>query len=136
MKLFLDTSAFIALEDRSESRHLHAKRYFEQLTVSDRLFTSSYVVDETITRLRYTIGAAAAMGFAETVLKGRLYSVLYIDARLEQAGLGVLKRFRDKKLSFTDCTTIALVQAERLDAVFAFDDDFAKVGLRVVPGPN
>lgn len=133
MRLFADTSAFIALHDRSDARHPQARRFYESLGAADRLFTSNYVVDETITRLRYAVGHAAAVAFAETILKSRLYSILYVDSDLERSALGFLKRYKDKKLSFTDCTTMALLHEHGLDAVFAFDDDFTKTGLRVLP---
>lgn len=133
MKLFLDTSAFVALHDRSDSLHDEAKRYFESLTASDRLFTSNYVTDETITRLRYAVGHLAAVTFAEAILKTRLISTFYIDTDVERAAMGFLKKYKDKKLSFTDCTTMALARDHGMDAVFAFDDDFAKAGFRTVP---
>lgn len=133
MKLFFDTSAFIALQDRSDGAHEAARRVYESLTFADRLFTSNYVVDETITRLRYTIGLPAALAFADAVLDGRLYRVLYVDEEVEAASLTFLKKYKDKRLSFTDATTISLVRENGLDAVFAFDEDFRKVGLRLLP---
>ena len=133
MRIFTDTSAFIALEDRSDSLHPRARRFFETLTAADRLFTSNYVVDETITRLRYGIGYEAAASFAEAILKSRLCSVVYIDADLERSALGFLRKYKDKKLSFTDCTSMALMAKMKLDVIFAFDDDFAKAGFRMVP---
>ncbi len=133
MRLFIDTSAFIALEDRSERVHPAAKAFFERLTSADRLHTSNYVVDETITRLRYMVGHGAAVKFADAVLGGRLFDIAYVDADLEKAAVRVLKKFKDKKLSFTDCTSIALVERQRLDGVFAFDDDFTALGMTMFP---
>ena len=133
MTIFVDTSASIALNDRSDAFHAKARRFYEALTAADRLFTSNYVIDETITRLRYAVGHAAALAFAEAMLKGRLFSIFYVDSDLEQAGVAVLRKYRDKKLSFTDCLTIAIVVENKLDSIFAFDDDFAKVGLRSAP---
>lgn len=133
MKLFVDTSAFLALEDEDDGRHREALEFFRSLSEGDRLQTSNYVVDETITRLRYTVGAAAAIRFAEASLASRACPVAYVDADLERAAIEVLRRYRDKKLSFTDCTTVALVRARRLDGVFAFDEDFVKVGLKAFP---
>lgn len=133
MKIFVDTSAFIALEDRSDALHGRARRFFDELTENDSLYTSNYVVDETITRLRYAVGHAAAVAFAETILASRLFAIDYVDEELERAALGFLKKFKDKKLSFTDCTTMALLRARRLDAVFAFDEDFSRAGFRTLP---
>lgn len=130
----MDTSAFVALEDRSDGKHDEARRFFESLRPADRLHTSNYVVDETVTRLRYTAGHGAAVAFAEAVLASRLFTIHYVDSQLEAAAVKILKRFKDKKLSFTDCTTMALLETAGLDAVFAFDEDFVAAGFRVVPG--
>ncbi|MCX5795747.1 MAG: PIN domain-containing protein [Elusimicrobia bacterium] len=134
MKIFVDTSAFIALEDRSDVLHPRAKRFYETLTSADRLLTSNYVVDETITRLRYCVGCEAALAFADIILKSRLCSISYVDADLERAALQVMSRYKDKRLSFTDCVSMALMAELKADAVFAFDEDFAKAGFRMVPG--
>ncbi len=133
MRIFIDTSAFIALEDRSDARHARAKRFWETLVSSDRLVTSNYVVDETLTRLRYTVGPEAALAFAEAVLKSRLIAVRYVDREWEAAALALMRKFRDQRLSFTDCTSLAFMRAERFDAIFAFDDDFPRCGPRAVP---
>lgn len=133
MRLLFDTSAFIALEDRADACHASAKRCFDGLTRADRCVTTNYVVDETITRLRYAIGWQAATVFADAILKSRLFEHVYVDADMEAAALSVMKRCRDQRLSFTDCATIAFARAQRIDAVFAFDEDFRKVGLRTLP---
>lgn len=133
MKILFDTSAFIALNDRKDSLHELARAQFDRLTRTDRCFTTNYVIDETITRLRYAIGHRAAVGFADAVFKGRLFTILYVDVDLEAAAVAVLKRYRDQRLSFTDCSTIAAAEANAVDALFAFADDFRKVGLRTIP---
>ncbi|MBI5245380.1 MAG: type II toxin-antitoxin system VapC family toxin [Elusimicrobia bacterium] len=133
MRIFIDTSAFIALEDRSDRQHPAAREFYLSLTPADRLFTSNYILDETATRLRYTIGLDAAVRFLETMSASRLVRILYVGPDLDKEALGVMKKFRDKRLSFTDCSTIALARTHGLDGVFAFDDDFAGLRLRLFP---
>lgn len=133
MRLFIDTSAFVALGDRGDRNHSAAKGFYRGLTSGDRLYTSNYVADETITRLRYTAGHGPAIRFADTVLESRLWSVQYVDRDREKAAVEVLRKYGDQRLSFTDCTTVALVRELRLDAVFAFDEDFVRVGLKTLP---
>jgi hypothetical protein len=45
----------------------------------------------------------------------------------------LFRLYKDKSLSFTDCTTIALARNMGIIRVFAFDDDFKWVGLETVP---
>lgn len=133
MRLLFDSSAFIALEDKADACHAAAKSFFDGLTRTDRCVTTNYVIDETITRLRYAINWQAATAFADAIAKSRLFELVYIDAELDAAAVSVMKRYRDQRLSFTDCATIAVARAQRIDAVFAFDDDFRRVGLRTLP---
>lgn len=133
MNLFVDTSAFIALTDKSDNQHARSKAQLESLLPQDRFHTSNYVLDETITRLRFTLGASKASTFAKAILEDPSFQIHYVDPAVEREALSILRKFRDKPLSFTDCTTIALVNALGLDAVFAFDEDFSKVGLRTLP---
>jgi predicted nucleic acid-binding protein len=136
MRIFIDTSAFIALEDRSDRQHPAAKEFYLSLTRADRLFTSNYVLDETAARLRYTIGLDAAVRFLETMLASRLVRTLTVGPDADKEALGVMKRFKDKRLSFTDCTTIALARTHGIEGVFAFDDDFAGQRFRLLPVPR
>jgi uncharacterized protein len=52
--IFVDTGAWIALTDTSDQYHLKARRIYAELKRKrPRFLTTEYVVDETITRLRY-----------------------------------------------------------------------------------
>lgn len=133
MKLFVDTSAFIALENSSDRHHGSAGDFYRTLKGVDRLITSNYVVDETATRLRFTIGWKGALAFLETLFLSRLFRLVYVDEELEQEAVRVFKRFHDQKLSFTDCVSIAVVRRDKLDGVFGFDDDFPAAGIALFP---
>lgn len=133
MNIFIDTSAFVAYTDRTDANHDTAKEFLDSLAQRDRLHTSNYILDETITRLRFTLGHAQATTFAETILADPVCRVHYIDAAAQERALKVFKKFRDQRLSFTDCSTVSLVRDLGLDAVFAFDEDFSRVGLRTLP---
>ena len=48
-------------------------------------------------------------------------------------GTAVLERFADKRLSLTDCTSMALMRRLGLEAAFTFDRDFRDCGFAMVP---
>jgi predicted nucleic acid-binding protein len=55
--------------------------------------------------------------------------------RFEQARQ-LFFRYRDKDLSFTDCTSIAVMRELKLSAVITTDAHFRQVGFNVLPLPR
>lgn len=132
MKLFIDTSALAGLYQREDSRHAQAVEFLAH-TRGAALHTSNLIFAETATLLAARHGQDASIRFCDGFLASRRLIVHYADEALERAALAVLKTFRDKRLSFVDAATIALVKSEGLDGVFGFDEDFARCGLTLYP---
>lgn len=133
MRLFVDTSALIALSDQTDQYHQRAKQFLRDTRPAPEFHTSSYILDEVITRLRFTAGVHVAVRFAELLWTSRLYQIHPIEQRTERAALTVLKKYADHPLSFTDCTTIVLMGQLGIERVFAFDQEFQKVGCMLLP---
>ena len=59
--------------------------------------------------------------------------MVWAEAELTQAAVERwVRRYRDKALSLTDAVSFEVMQREGLRDAFAFDEDFARVGFRVV----
>ncbi len=136
MRLFVDAGAFIALQDVSDGHHAAAVSFFESASPATRWLSSNFVVDETITFLRRSVGHACAAAYADSMLKTRLFDIISVNPAIEHSAVEVFKRYKDKELSFTDCVTIAVVRSMKIDGVFGFDSDFISVGLRLLPTPR
>lgn len=68
MKLFVDTSAWFALNDRRDRHHAEATRFLESFKSEPVLFsTTDYIVDETVTLLRYKISHREALAFLRSL---------------------------------------------------------------------
>ncbi len=133
MKCLVDTSALIALADRSDQYHSQATQFIKSFSSEPDFHISNFILDEVITRLRFTVGVRVALEFTESIKKSRFYTMHTIDHRIEDLALQVLRKYKDHPLSFTDCTTIVLVEQLRIHRIFAFDEDFRKVGYLMVP---
>ena len=133
MRLFVDTSALVALADRKDQRHRPATAFLHALPPSVRFHTSNYVVDETVTRLRAMAGVEVAVRAADALWSSELYQIHTVDQAIERRALQVMRKYAGHRLSFTDCTTVALLEHLGMDRVFAFDDDFLKLGYQMVP---
>lgn len=131
MKIFIDTSAFIALAHPNDGHHTQALQ--RQATIADQripLFTSNAIVYETITWLAIKAGAMPAAEFGEGLARGsRALTCLRLTAEDEMYAMQILRKFHNLPLSFADASSIQLIHKNRLDAIFTFDDHFRKAGL-------
>ncbi len=132
MRVFVDTSALIALANPSDGMHATAKRCMRKLSDA-ALVTSDYVLDEMLTRWLTTGRARRGFEFLDAILKSPRYSIAFVDRRIFDLARGRAEAYQEHRLSFTDCTNVVFVREMRLDAIFAFDDGFSNVGLTVVP---
>lgn len=133
MKLFVDSSAFIALADADDRDHKAATTFLHECQADTQFHTSNYVVAETITRLRRVVGHRAALQWAKAALASRETIRHYGDDALEREALRLFERYHDHPLSFVDCTTVALLQQLHIDRIFTFDRDFQRLGYTNVP---
>ena len=94
------------------------------------------MVSETVTLLRYRHSTAAAISFLDDVRPG-LHVVEYgVNVRVEAEQ--VFRRFgRERRLSLCDAISFVVVTT-LLDHMpcFAFDEDFRRLGLTVIPAPH
>lgn len=130
-KLFVDTSAFYALEDASDRNHEEARAIHAWcLSSRPRLFTTHDVLDESVALLGARLGPATAARFARRLLASRVLHLVRADESLEQAALNLYERLDDSRLSFTDCVSFAVMRALDIPFAFAFDRHFERAGYR------
>lgn len=132
MKVFIDTSAFVALLVDKETDHkIVAKKYHDYRQKRAILFTSDYILDELFTRLLYFKQIDIKkyiQKLQESISKGEI-TVLRVDEALFEKALDMFLKFSDHKVSFTDATTYVLYKDFALDEIFTLDDDFKKMRL-------
>lgn len=136
-KLFIDSSIWITYATEAEIRHKETKVFIKKfIDEGVSLFTSNDVIDETVTRLTYTVGLYKTGKFFELLqdnFKKESVVQLWVDEQLQHEAWELLKKFREHKLSFTDATSIAIMKRFNLNAIVTFDADFKKVGIRTLP---
>lgn len=132
-RLFVDTGAWLALADRRDSHHLRAVRFYAERAGRVRWISSNFVMDELATRLSSLQGPAAAVDFIRKLRDRPGHQVLDIDSGLFDHALALMLKFADHQLSFTDCTSFALMRDLGIAEAFAFDRDFADCGFTLAP---
>jgi uncharacterized protein len=124
LKVFIDTGAFCALTIPKDQHNLTAKSVYKQIQKEKAvIFTSDYVLDETYTLLKTRGSYATAIKFMEQMDKC-LINILRVTEDIEESAKALFKKFDDKRLSYTDCTSFALINQFNIEAVFAFDEHF------------
>ena len=130
--VFVDTGAWIAVMVPTDSLHEIAGACYANL-LSRRLplFTSNYVIDETLTRISYDAGHAAACRFSDLYAEAerqRLITTLWVDEDIARQALQIFRKYSDQKLSFTDCTSFILMKKHAIAEAFTFDGHFEMLG--------
>ena len=126
-RVFVDTSALLALLVGSDEAHEEAKEGFGRLRAERAsLVTSSYVLVETYALLQNRIGIGAVRIFREAFAP--LLDVLWVDEAAHERALDELLLRDTRTLSLVDSTSFVLMRANRVDRAFAFDRDFREEG--------
>jgi predicted nucleic acid-binding protein len=130
-RAFVDTGAWFSFFVAGDPDHSAVAWVLEQW--SGRLVTSDYVFDELVTLLRYRAGHESAVR-AGNGLRG--------DSGVELAVLqlqdieAAWRRFSleaDKRYSFTDCTSFAVMKRLKIGTAIATDRHFRQAGFAVLP---
>lgn len=132
MMVFVDTSAWLALIDRNDQYHNEAVS--KNVAIRSQridLLTSEYVFDETLTIIRYRVSHKAAVTFGGSLMNSRIVAVADIANEERLAAWALFKKYEDKELSFTDCTSFVLMRKLGLLQAFTFDDHFRQIGFEL-----
>ncbi|NPV70628.1 MAG: PIN domain-containing protein [Firmicutes bacterium] len=132
-RCFVDTSALVALADRSDQYHKEAAAYAARTRGSVHFVTTDYVLDETATRLRSSIGHTATVKFLRAIFDSPSFTVVTVEPEVWRQAWMLFEKYEDQPLSFTDCVTVAVMRGLSMETVFAFDRVFRRLGLSVVP---
>lgn len=134
MKLFIDTWGWLTLRDRKESRHQEVKDFYSQFrSQKGIIYTSDYVLDETITLLFRRLPFKTAKGSLATIDKAIKKGYLQVEwvtpERFERAK-GLRLKYQDKpKISFTDFTSMVIIKELGFKEIMTGDEHFEHVGM-------
>jgi uncharacterized protein len=134
--VFVDTSAFVALRNASEAEHEPARAALTGLIDGGAaLFTSNYVFAETYTALLVRLGRREAVEWGRRFRASEAIELVRLEHDIEEEAWEILESHGDKRWSYVDATSFALIERDGGGEAFAFDAHFAQRGLRVLPEP-
>ncbi len=139
--VFVDTWGWLALGSEAESSHGEVVDLFREVRRERRpLYTSDYILDELITLLFRREQTDTAEGFLAGLWNASDLGHLTIEritSRRFSVGLELRRRYADKPdISFTDLTTMVLMQELGCQQVVTADSHFLKVNMGFVLLPS
>ncbi len=134
LPIFIDTSAWVAVADASESSHEVVIPIYKQLLKSaSKLITTDLVIAESQILLRRRLGVDAANLFLDSTNHSPSIEIVFLDQEMEVAAKKVLEKFSDQELSFTDAVSFTIMKSRKIRTAFTLDKHFAIAGFRILP---
>ena len=140
MTVLVDTGVLYADHDTDANRHDVASEALEAAYDGEfgQPYVSDYVFDEAVTLTRKRTGSFTAAKRLSDRLRGqdeypRVYELLHVSAAVFTDAIGAFERYDDQELSFTDATSVALIDRHGIDGILSFDDDFDGLVRRFEP---
>jgi len=140
MSVLIDSGVFYAHADIDATRHDVAVRAFDAVIDGDegQPYVSDYLYDEAVTLTLSRTGSFEQAKRVGRRMRGAtgypdLVTLEHVDRSVFRDAVDTFERFDDQGLSFTDATTIALLEKRGIDSVLSFDDDFDGIVDRIDP---
>ncbi len=132
--LFVDTAGWAACADAADPAHADAvaarDRWLERAGL---LVTTDYVLDETLTLLRFRLGLHATETWWSQIEGSSRLRWEFISPERAEKARAIFFRYRDKDFSFTDCTSFIVMRDLKLREVLTTDRHFSQMLFTVQP---
>ena len=133
-RVFVDTSAWIAVINRSEGVHAQAVTVYKQLLAQNVLLvTTLSVLEETHILLRRRMGFHIAQKFLQSVNNSARIDVVFPTVEMELAAKDLLLKYADHDVSLTDAISWIVMKNLHIRKAFTFDRHFALCDFEVIP---
>lgn len=130
-KVFVDTSAFLAVLDASDRCHAQAASIWKELIRTGTILViSSYVLVESCAVIQRRLGMEALRLFCTNVYPG--LKVFWVEPDLHAAGVDAVLAAGRRRLSLVDCVSFAVMRRSGINTAFTFDPHFAEQGFEIL----
>jgi predicted nucleic acid-binding protein len=79
------------------------------------------------------VSHASASEWGEKIFSSKIIDLVIEEQKLLMNAWEFFRKYQDKVLSYTDCVIGTIVNERKIDEIFAFDEDFKKLGFNVIP---
>ena len=131
-KIFIDTSAFIALVCEKDDFHEEVNKVFAKLgSEAVDFVVTDYVLDEVVTllRCREKMSTKKVVLFLKSCYASDV-QIVGITQEIFIASLRLMSRYGDQYFSFTDCVSFVVMKSMKIKEAIASDKHFVIAGFR------
>ena len=132
--MFVDTAAWVAAADSKDTSGPAVREARDQWLLSGGLLTTTdYVIDETLTTIRFRLSLNAAEAWWQQIDDSTRLRIESIDELRRERARTLFFKYRDKEFSFTDYCSFVLMRELRIRRVLTLDHHFRQMGFEVIP---
>ena len=132
MNIFIDTSAFLAVLDRSDRNHTYANPFWLQIISREEvLLCHNYILVETSAVLLRRIGMKAVRVFEQDIIP--VLHIIWVTKEVHSAAVSAHLMADRRSLSLVDCVSFEVMRRTGVLKAFAFDRHFRDYGYEINP---
>jgi len=125
--VFVDTGIFVAVRNKKDRNHRRATELMKRALLAEFgiIHTSDYVTDEAVTTaLARTRNHQIAVNTGRYILDSERIEKLPVSREDFDVAWSKFQTIKNKFLSFTDCTSLALIERRGIERIMSFDSNF------------
>lgn len=126
MSVFIDTGAFMAYRNKKDVYHITADDLIRRALQGEfgTIFTTDFIYDEALTLAMIRTGNKdVAIDISDVMLSPRI-EMFTIDGVILEKAIQIFFRLFNMRISFTDATTMAVMEQENIGKIITFDSHF------------
>lgn len=132
-RVFVDTSAYVALMRAADGQHQQARHIMDRIVgAQSRLFITNFVIAEIHAFLVTRSGVPLATRFIQEVGRSTI-NAIRVGAEDEERAKDIIVQYNDKDFSYTDATSFAVMDRLDIQHAFSFDHHFRQFGFILLP---
>jgi predicted nucleic acid-binding protein len=136
-RLFVDSSAWIALRSRRDQHHAEADRLFRHaVSRQARLLTTNLVLAEIHRLTLFRAGMQPALRALELIDASPSVTIHHATAVDHLAARRWLERMAPRPVTYADAVSFGVMETNRCTHVLGFDQDFAAAGFTLWRDPD
>lgn len=128
MIVFADSNYWIGLFNPKDELHPSSRATGKELiSAKVEFLISNYIFSEVTSVLSLRAGRQAGTAAGQYLLSDPKIKTIHLDQVLHQGTWQIFQEIRQKDLGFVDCSILAILRTEPIDALLTFDDLLAKL---------